>query len=661
MPLTRRAAHIRVPWLPRNDARGRSRDRVSAAKFVELPMARPMIHLFDPAFNHVGHHVSYARSLASIALQRGYITRLIGPVGQGQFAPELVHYYELFQQSAYINLPGESRHRLEKTAYLINRRFQFELDRYPLGDIQDGDIIFFFCLPNATHAAVPLWRKILENRPRCRIVTVMVMLSGLEQVETDPDQWTRRHLFGFRQIPKDLAARIIWAGTLSEDLWNYETITGLPFQQLPVIFMGPDRFRDLTPEQLPISSSDKIRVGWMGGARIDKRIDLWAEIAREVCARETKLELVFHFGGSWEYLGYGAIRDQLLSMQNAGAPIEVLTGEMPDERYYEIQLSLDIFAMTHDPIFWRNAKSGSFGDAVYFGKPMVMHRQTSASNWLMENGEHGVFYQGDDPKIIAEALVAAAHDINRLRSNMPKVARAWRTFNGIDKLMDFVERAQPRPIHKTGAKKPAIDCYLNDCENWFPNGLMGQVVVIPAAADPFWAVRCLEAGAEKIITILPSFPDAQGNEQLETNHWAQFSDYAGPEVGRIQLHSAPFKDFQQLDWPEADIVVAGDLPFCSEDPFALLTRICRGARQQVILELEVVDPARGKDRELSLDHHPHEKGQKFFPTIDWLEHQYLIRGFIITRRDPLPLLHSKPGVVSMRIWADRKKSEISTG
>lgn len=119
--------------------------------------------------------------------------------------------------------------------------------------------------------------------------------------------------------------------------------------------------------------------------------------------------------------------------------VTVIRGALPVAEYEAALGSADLAVFPYEVVPYRQRSSGVFGEAVAFGKPVVVTPGTWMAAQLAAGRAAGVIADDETPEAYARAIARCVADLDALRRSAESVSDAWRATVSLSAFIDQIE------------------------------------------------------------------------------------------------------------------------------------------------------------------------------------------------------------------------------
>jgi glycosyltransferase involved in cell wall biosynthesis len=187
-------------------------------------------------------------------------------------------------------------------------------------------------------------------------------------------------------------------------------------------------------QQQTVSRSAIPRVAILGGTRREKGSYLIPDIIRATRSR-VDVEFLVHLTNNTLTAGEAA---QLATIANEPGVIVIHEALTLDD--YEAALSsADVLLFPYESIPYRKRTSGVFGEAVAFGKPVVVTPGTWMADQIAGGRASGTIAVDIRPTSIVEALAACLANLESHRASAESLSNDWRKTISLSAFVEFME------------------------------------------------------------------------------------------------------------------------------------------------------------------------------------------------------------------------------
>lgn len=378
------------------------------------------------------HHYNEARGLREELARRG--TQLLLLVS-ARAEPRVVR--ELGARAVF----DDPTFRLEWTFEERSRRFAAQLHRHVDRLVRRDDRLFVTIATQVEAYALTRWLAELPLRRKPWIVCLFLS-----------DRWNRgtaeeyeRQMGELRELraalagmPVDDARRLILGSVTERLAADLSEILGTKVAYLPMP-LPYGRPPAAPPAPRP-------RVAILGGLRREKGS---YRIPAIVAATRALLDVDFLIQLSNDSL---PADDVARVARVANEPnVDVLRDALPPAEYEAALASADLALFPYEVIPYRQRSSGVFGEAVAFGKPVVVTPGTWLAEQIAAGRAAGVVAADESPESFARAIAQCVADLGALRAAAESKSEAWRASVSLGAFLDDVDAE----VARRAAEEPA--------------------------------------------------------------------------------------------------------------------------------------------------------------------------------------------------------------
>ena len=321
--------------------------------------------------------------------------------------------------------------RMEWSFEERSRRFAAQLHRHVDKEVGAGDCVMLTIATQLEAHALLTWLTELPERKKPLVAITFIS-----------DRWNRSTRAEYERQVAEFAKLRALIAMLSKDDANRVIFTGLTdllveeLQQLlgtPHVALTPMPLPYGHPRQTP--KRTRLRIAFLGGTRREKGSYLIPAILAE-----TKKRLD---AGFLVHLTNNSLTDEevaALAVIRGDRDVEVIEDALPLPQYEEALSSADLCVFPYESIPYTKRTSGVFGEAVAFGKPVVVSPDTWMARQIASGAATGVVAEALEPEAIARAIADCAANLESLTRTAESRSEAWRKTCSLPAYFDILER-----------------------------------------------------------------------------------------------------------------------------------------------------------------------------------------------------------------------------
>lgn len=386
--------------------------------------------------NFAGHEYQYTKAVLEVAQKRGYDVFGWGRSDAGDKIRAESWFMPLFSRIRY-DRAGDPF--LLRVVRLIRRERAWygELKRALANEVwHAGDIVFV-----NTFSVYSIWQWwLLQDWFAQRKIHLILFLRY-------PPVFVAGYLrpayrFFYRRL--GITSKYVHLLTASEELkTEYLRISPQPVHVVHQILPLPMDVKSKSVGEADASVKASVKVGYVGGARLDKGFHLLPEAVEEVNRRMDGVGTFFRIQCSppgtdcYEAKCLAAL-ERLRKLRSRAGNIELLESSLSPEQYQELVNSLDIVLLPYlKDEYYLKVPSQIFAEAVAAGKLCVVSRDTWLAQQVDELG-WGETFEAGNPEDMACSITRALHTW-QLGERLPAdKQRAWTEKHDPARLVDFL-------------------------------------------------------------------------------------------------------------------------------------------------------------------------------------------------------------------------------
>lgn len=190
----------------------------------------------------------------------------------------------------------------------------------------------------------------------------------------------------------------------------------------------------------------RLKVAYLGHAMDSRGVALLPDIVTESARRGLALDFVLQLNGP-EYKAVAvAAADPALQRDN----VRLINTSLSQPDYYACMDDADIVLLPYDSNFYRNAHSGVFTEAMWFGKVAVCPDDTWMARQLAKHDAGGVCFDAFTAASITDALEQVVLEWPRQRDRARRAAGQWQEQNNTARFVDALLEFAARPTMTRG-------------------------------------------------------------------------------------------------------------------------------------------------------------------------------------------------------------------
>ena len=324
--------------------------------------------------------------------------------------------------------------RLEWSFEERSRRFREMLHKHVDRRLNGGDWVLITVATQLEADALTRW---LQELPRRKKPWIIILFLS--------DRWNRAGRDEYdRQVAEFRILKSAITSLTSDDTRRmlFFTLTDLLAEELSELLGAKV---DVAPiplhygvlplcDRYEITVASTPRIAILGGARREKGSYLIPDIVRACQSRvhvEFLVQLINNTLTAEEFGELTLVADE--------PRVSVIREAMPLTDYQAALNSSDIALFPYEPNPYRKRTSGVFGEAVAFGKPVVV----TAGTWMAEQIEAGraagTISEDLRPDSIADAVARCVADLDRLQPSAQALSSEWRSKVSLPAFVDLIE------------------------------------------------------------------------------------------------------------------------------------------------------------------------------------------------------------------------------
>jgi hypothetical protein len=322
--------------------------------------------------------------------------------------------------------------RLEWTFEERSRRFRDMLHRRVDRLLNAGDCVLLTISTQLEAHALTCWLQELPLRKKPWIVVLFVgdrwNRVGRDEYERQIAE-IRKLEAAISSLTPDDARKMIFC-TLTDLM--AEELGGLLGTKLDVVPM-PLPYREPGGSRSPKADSSLPLVAILGGTRREKGSHLIPKIVR-ACRSLVDVEFLVQLTNNT----LSAEEVEALARVAEEPGVLVIREAMTLVDYENALMSADIALFPYEVIPYRKRTSGVFGEAVAFGKPVVVTPGTWMAGQIEAGRAAGTIAEDLHPDSIARAIAGCVANLEPLQEAARALSSAWRR-QGLPAFVDFME------------------------------------------------------------------------------------------------------------------------------------------------------------------------------------------------------------------------------
>ncbi len=382
---------------------------------------------------YTSHHFNEARGFMVDFARRGKkLLLLVNARAEPGIVKEL-HARPVFDDPTF---------RLEWSFEERSRRFVETMHRYAGRRVKAGDWVMVTIATQLEAHALTRWLEELPQRKKPWLV--ILFLS---------DRWNRAGRDEYeRQIAELGRLRSAIASLSAEDANKvlFYTLTELLAEELSGLLGTPVQVAPMPllygdPGPAPRRASAKPLVAILGGTRREKGSYLIPDVIR---ACHSQVEVLVHLSHN----SRSAEEVERLARIREEPGVTVIDEALPLSAYEAALNSADLVLLPYETIPYRKRVSGVFGEAVAFGKPVVVSPGTWMARQIEAGRVAGVVAEDLQPESIARAVAQCVANLGTLTRSARALSAAWREQVS---LPAFVDQVEAEIAKRAQTEKPA--------------------------------------------------------------------------------------------------------------------------------------------------------------------------------------------------------------
>jgi hypothetical protein len=313
--------------------------------------------------------------------------------------------------------------------------------------VKAGDWVMVTIATQLEAHALTRWIQELPQRKKPWIVVLFLS-----------DRWNRSGREEYeRQIAEFHKLRSAIAGLTPEAAHRmiFYTLTDLLAEELSELLgtrvgVAPMPLPYGVPNEVHNWNSSVPRVAILGGTRREKGSYLIPDIIR-ACRGLVQVEFLVHLTNN----SLTAEESGQLARIADEPGVSVIEDALPLPEYEAALRSADLALFPYETIPYRKRTSGVFGEAVAFGKPVVVTPGTWLAEQIQAGRAAGTISDDLQPESIARAIADCVSNLDELRRSAQAVSAEWRKTVSLPAFVDLMESEIARRALSRIDEKPA--------------------------------------------------------------------------------------------------------------------------------------------------------------------------------------------------------------
>jgi len=324
--------------------------------------------------------------------------------------------------------------RLEWSFEERSRRFLDMLHRQVDRLVKADDCVLITVSTQLEAHALTRWLTELPRRKKPWMVILFLSdrwnRSGRDEYERQMAEFRELEAVISSLAPEE-ARRVIFCALtelLAEELSGLLG-TGVAVAPMPLPYGHPPA------GSLPSRHPHRPRVAIFGGTRREKGSYLIPGIVK-ACRPLVDVEFLVQLANN----SLTPEEMEVLGRISEEPEVTVIREAMPPAEYEASLNSADLALFPYELIPYRKRTSGVFGEAVAFGKPVVVTAGTWMARQIEAGRAAGTIFEGAEPDSIAEAIARCGANLESLKRSAEGLSDEWRRTISLPAFVDFMER-----------------------------------------------------------------------------------------------------------------------------------------------------------------------------------------------------------------------------
>jgi len=379
----------------------------------------------------MGHSFEYAKALGCSLQDRGAeVIILSSQKVSGSIVKEFnvipTFRYDFNQRFGLPALKGRHRKLLNRIIFQLHSFF-FIQDLIAVNRRLkcSSDSIVLFHTINQNHLfPIIRWAERFPYKTCPKVVLVLRFTTNRPpQIAEDAKKYYRH---AFRYLDRSSVNSRFFFFSDSELLVNeYRAFTRLPFHVLPIPHTQA-RF-NRSNESRSCVPSGPICLSYLGDARMNKGFHflpyLFKKMAPMLESQRICAEVQANIRDENDLFVKQAIK-QLKRLSN----IVLHENELSSSEYYALLFRSHIVILPYTLDYYHSQTSGIFGEALAWGKPVIVPRGTWMYRQSKQHGA-GVGFLPNDRQDLCESVIKAVENYPALRTKAVEASHKWRSFH----------------------------------------------------------------------------------------------------------------------------------------------------------------------------------------------------------------------------------------
>lgn len=329
--------------------------------------------------------------------------------------------------------------RLEWSFEERSARFRAMLHKHVAPRVGAGDWVVVTIATQLESHALLEWLEELPERKKPNLFLFFIS-----------DRWNRAGPEEYERQAAELAKlRSVIARSTSPDKFVFASLTDLLCEELSKLLGTKVIFAPMPqtygpPRVVPRNAIPRVAV--LGGTRREKGSYLIPEIIRAT-REQVRVEFLVHLTNN----SLTAEESAALRVIRNEPEVTVIEDALPLAEYENAIWSADLALFPYEQIPYFKRTSGVFGEAVAYGKPVVVSPGTWMARQIEAGDAAGVIADSFEPAAFASAIATCVADLEPLTKRAASVSEAWRRTVSMPAFVDVLEgeiAKRPPPPHR---------------------------------------------------------------------------------------------------------------------------------------------------------------------------------------------------------------------
>lgn len=392
-----------------------------------------ILHIFDSfLINKVGHHFEYTKSIYDEWRSRGLKAKVYCNV---KAEKDIIDYFQatpLFLKDIYYVF-SKTLVRSIFNFLMTNFLFLKDLKKIAPTTFSQADIALFYTITHDQLLGLLIWYKDLP--PKCRPVLVLLFVYSNIIYKETKQHFTKSffayklifHLFS-SFINKHKIVFSVGNEVLSEE---YNKL----FKKKMMIFPFPISNRSY-PNNINNQKSKTVIV-YLGAARENKGYQLLPPLIRKVLYEHDNVQFVVQSNLKGHSSSQRLVLDAKESLKTFTKHVTVIDKPLSTEEYYNILSQADLVLLPYSPFAYYKNTSGIFAEAIAFGKPVIVTKNTWMEKQISEYNDCGISCE-NTVEALLQAIQLFLKNKIEYQNKAKKAAVKWKKIHDVKTYVDML-------------------------------------------------------------------------------------------------------------------------------------------------------------------------------------------------------------------------------